>query len=625
MTQILPTSVGVVHTQLMHFDEPLLLESGQVLSQYDLAIQTYGTLNIDRSNAVLICHALNASHHVAGISAENPDEIGWWDNMVGPGKPVDTRIFFVIGVNNLGSCFGSTGPASIRPETGKPWGAAFPVLTVEDWVHAQGRVADRLNVARFAAVMGGSLGGMQAMSWATTCPERVAHCVVIASTPKLSAQNIGFNEVARRAIITDPAFHGGDYYAHNTVPERGLSVARMIGHITYLSDDDMAEKFGRTRRQSEASDAYDYGYGVEFEVESYLRYQGEKFSRYFDANTYLLITRALDYFDPARHTGGNLALALAPASASFLLVSFATDWRFPPSRSREIVEALVKNETPVTYAEIDAPHGHDAFLLDDSRYHGLMYRYFENIAKSLTLDAVAKELPADSTETRSSELSAEQHQTTVSDTNLPIQKYIDEAKTSEPLVRLDLLKIAEWIPAASRVLDLGCGDGALLEYLSHHKNVRSVGVELSDDRVQLCVAKDVQVVQQNLENGLALFDDQRFDTAVLSQTLQSMRHTEHILREMVRVAKVGVVSFPNFGYWPHGWSLLKGRMPVTGQMPYAWYDTPNIHLCTLKDFEDLCRKLGLRIIDRVTYSPHGEVSWLAGWRSTLALYRFTFD
>lgn len=599
MTQMLPKSVGVVHTQFMHFDEPLLLESNQVLSQYDLAIQTYGTLNADRSNAVLICHALNASHHVAGVSADNSDEIGWWDNMVGPGKPVDTRTFFVIGVNNLGSCFGSTGPASIRPETGKPWGAAFPVLTVEDWVRAQARVADRLGVARFAAVMGGSLGGMQAMSWAITCPERVAHCVVVASTPKLSAQNIGFNEVARRAIITDPDFHGGDYYAHNTVPERGLSVARMIGHITYLSDDDMAEKFGRTRRQSEASAAYDYGYGVEFEVESYLRYQGEKFSRYFDANTYLLITRALDYFDPARHTGGDLALALAPARASFLLVSFATDWRFPPSRSREIVEALVKNETPVTYAEIDAPHGHDAFLLDDSRYHGVMYRYFENIAKSLLLDQTDKQSVAPA-------LSL-------------------EAKASEFSSRLDLLKIAQWIPPSTRVLDLGCGDGALLEYLSKHQNVRSVGVELSDDRVQLCVAKDVQVVQQNLENGLALFDDQRFDTAVLSQTLQSMRHTEHILREMVRVAKVGVVSFPNFGYWPHGWSLLKGRMPVTGQMPYAWYDTPNIHLCTLKDFEDLCHKLGLRIIDRVTYGPDGEVSWLAGWRSTLALYRFTLD
>lgn len=376
-------SVGVVHTQYMHFDEPLPLVSGQTLAAYDLAIETYGTLNSQASNAVLICHALNASHHVAGVTADNPDDIGWWDNMVGPGKPVDTNVFFVIGINNPGSCFGSTGPASIRPDTGKPWGAAFPVLTVEDWVQAQARVADRLGVKRFAAVMGGSLGGMQALSWAMTLPERVAHCVVVASTPRLSAQNIAFNEVARRAIITDPEFHGGDYYARGVVPGNGLSVARMVGHITYLSDDDMAEKFGRTQRAPAAGGAYHYGYGVEFEVESYLRYQGEKFSKYFDANTYLLITRALDYFDPARETGGDLARALKPATADFLLVSFTTDWRFAPARSREIVRALLQNGQPATYAEIDAPHGHDAFLLDDARYHGVMRAYFSRIATGL--------------------------------------------------------------------------------------------------------------------------------------------------------------------------------------------------------------------------------------------------
>ena len=381
---VAPGSVGVVHTQYMHCDEPRPLVSGQTLEAYDLAVETYGTLNAQASNAVLICHALNASHHVAGVAADNPDDIGWWDNMVGPGKPVDTDIFFVIGINNPGSCFGSTGPASIRPETGKPWGAAFPVLTVEDWVQAQARVADRLGVKTFAAVMGGSLGGMQALSWAMTLPERVAHCVVVASTPRLSAQNIAFNEVARRAIITDPEFHGGDYYAHGVVPRNGLSVARMVGHITYLSDDDMAEKFGRTQRAPAAGGAYHYGYGVEFEVESYLRYQGEKFSKYFDANTYLLITRALDYFDPAREAEGDLARALQPAVADFLLVSFTTDWRFSPARSREIVRALLQNGQPATYAEIDAPHGHDAFLLDDARYHGVMRAYFSRIAAGLT-------------------------------------------------------------------------------------------------------------------------------------------------------------------------------------------------------------------------------------------------
>ncbi|WP_345251410.1 homoserine O-succinyltransferase MetX [Pigmentiphaga soli] len=382
-----PDSVGVVSPRSITFSEPLQLASGAAFGPYSLTVETYGTLNAARSNAVLVCHALNASHHVAGISAQDPSDVGWWDNMVGPGKPVDTNRFFVIGINNLGSCFGSTGPASIDPATGRPYGASFPVVTVEDWVNAQARVADMLGIERFAAVMGGSLGGMQALSWAIAYPERVAHCVVIASTPRLSAQNIAFNEVARRAIITDPEFHGGDFYAHGAIPRRGLAVARMIGHITYLSGDDMAEKFGRAQRAPAADGAFRYGYDVEFEVESYLRYQGEKFSRYFDANTYLLITRALDYFDPAKSTGGDLARALAPVQAEFLLTSFTTDWRFPPSCSREIVQALLRNGRPVTYAEIDAPHGHDAFLLDDRRYHAVVRAYYDRIAGQLGLGA----------------------------------------------------------------------------------------------------------------------------------------------------------------------------------------------------------------------------------------------
>ena len=378
-------SVGFVTPQYIGFNEPLELTSGQILPQYELAVETYGELNAERNNAVLICHALNASHHVAGMAADNPRDIGWWDNMVGPGKAVDTDRYFVIGVNNIGSCFGSTGPASINPATGKPWGAAFPVLTVEDWVRAQARLADYFGIQCFAAVMGGSLGGMQALSWSITCPERVRHCIVIASTPRLSAQNIGFNEVARRSIISDPGFHGGDYYEQGVVPAHGLSVARMIGHITYLSDETMAERFGRQQREPGQGGEFHYGYDVEFEVESYLRYQGEKFSRYFDANTYLLITRALDYFDPSRNHGGDLARALEPATAGFLLVSFTTDWRFSPERSREIVKALLKNQRAVTYAEIDAPHGHDAFLLDDTRYHAVVQGYFDRIAASLGL------------------------------------------------------------------------------------------------------------------------------------------------------------------------------------------------------------------------------------------------
>jgi homoserine O-acetyltransferase len=372
-------SIGTVTPQSMHFSEPLPLQSGAALADYTLVYETYGTLNADRSNAVLVCHALNASHHVAGSYEGKPKSEGWWNNMVGPGKPLDTDRFFVIGVNNLGSCFGSTGPMHNNPATGKPYGASFPVVTVEDWVHAQARLADRLGIQKFAAVMGGSLGGMQALAWSMLYPNRIAHSLVIASTPKLSAQNIAFNDVARQAILTDPDYHDGDFYAHGVVPKRGLRVARMIGHITYLSDDDMAEKFGRDLRNAD----YQFGYGVDFEIESYLRYQGDKFSEYFDANTYLLITKALDYFDPARTHDGDLDAALAKTQAEFLVVSFTTDWRFAPDRSREIVQALVNNQRRVTYAEIDAPHGHDAFLLDDARYMNVVRAYYDKVWRQL--------------------------------------------------------------------------------------------------------------------------------------------------------------------------------------------------------------------------------------------------
>jgi homoserine O-acetyltransferase len=352
----------------MAFHEPLALKSGALMPAYTLRYETYGELNATRSNAILVCHALNASHHVAGWYEGDERNVGWWDNLIGPGKPVDTEQFFVVGVNNLGGCHGSTGPASVNPATGRPWGASFPVVTVEDWVEAQARLATRLGIERFAAVIGGSLGGMQALQWAVAHPGRVGLSIVVAAAPKLSAQNIAFNEVARQAITTDPDFHGGDYYAHGVVPRRGLRLARMLGHITYLSDDAMAEKFGRELREGKLK----FGFDVDFQIESYLRHQGDKFSGYFDANTYLRITKALDYFDPALAHGGNLAAALAGARARFLVVSFTSDWRFSPARSREIVKALLDTRREVTYAEIDAPHGHDAFLMDDARYHALI-------------------------------------------------------------------------------------------------------------------------------------------------------------------------------------------------------------------------------------------------------------
>jgi homoserine O-acetyltransferase/O-succinyltransferase len=368
-------SVGLVSPQLLHFDEPIALRSGVKLEVYDVAYETYGKLNAAGNNAILVCHALNASHHVAGTYGADPEDIGWWDNLIGPGKPVDTNRFFVVGVNNLGGCHGSTGPASVNPATGRRWGGDFPVVTVEDWVEAQARLATRLGIEQFAATMGGSLGAMQALQWTISQPQRVRNALVIAAAPKLSAQNIAFNEVARQAITTDPDFYDGHFYERGVVPRRGLRIARMIGHITYLSDDAMAEKFGRVLREG----VLKFNFDVEFQIESYLRYQADKFAERFDANTYLRITKALDYFDPAASFGGNLSAALAAASADFLVASFTSDWRFSPVRSREIVKALVDNRLNVSYAEIDAPHGHDAFLMDDRRYHDLIRAYLDNV------------------------------------------------------------------------------------------------------------------------------------------------------------------------------------------------------------------------------------------------------
>lgn len=373
-------SIGIVTPQKWSFDSPLTLQNGCVLPQFELMIETYGTLNANKSNAVLICHALSGNHHVAGYHSKNDKHPGWWDNMIGPGKPVDTNRFFVVGLNNLGGCHGSTGPLSINPDTGKAYGADFPMVTVKDWVESQSMLADRFGIDKWAAVMGGSLGGMQALQWAIDKPQRLRHALIIASAPRLSTQNIAFNDVARQAILTDPDFCQGQYAQQQKIPRRGLRIARMMGHITYLAEDGLGKKFGRQMRQPN----YQYDYNVEFEVESYLRYQGDKFAEVFDANSYLLMTKALDYFDPARDYDGNLVAAVSAIQARILIASFSSDWRFSPRRSQELLDALVAANKPVQYIALKSAHGHDAFLMEDADYQAAIRIYFNNIATELT-------------------------------------------------------------------------------------------------------------------------------------------------------------------------------------------------------------------------------------------------
>lgn len=370
-------SVGLVTPQHKHFAEPIELVCGKTLPEFDLVYETYGELNTERSNAILICHALSGDHHAAGYHSMEDRKPGWWENCIGPGKPFDTDRFFIVCPNNLGGCKGSTGPNTTNPATHKFYGPDFPIVTVKDWVLSQQLLAQSLGIEQWAAIIGGSLGGMQVLQWAIDFPDALRHALVIAAAPRLSAQNIGFNEVARQAILSDPDYHGGHYYERNVVPRRGLMLARMLGHITYLSDDAMRAQFGRELRSGHIS----YDFDVQFQVESYLRYQGQSFVERFDANTYLLMTKALDYFDPAADFDHNLAAAFAGVKAKFLVASFTSDWRFSPARSREIVKALIDAKKEVSYAEIESSEGHDAFLLPDTYYMEVLNAYMDRVAK----------------------------------------------------------------------------------------------------------------------------------------------------------------------------------------------------------------------------------------------------
>jgi homoserine O-acetyltransferase len=608
-------SVGLVTPQKIAIERPLLLDCGRELPRHDLMIETYGTLNAQRSNAVLICHALSGDHHAAGYHSPGDRKPGWWDACIGPGKPIDTNRFHVVALNNLGGCRGSTGPNTENPETGQPWGPDFPIVTVRDWTRSQALLADALGIDCWAAVIGGSLGGMQVLQWAIDYPTRLRHALVIAAAPRVSAQNIAFNEIARQAILSDPDFHGGRYYEHGVKPERGLKLARMLGHITYLSDEAMRARFGRLLRDGDGQ--FNFNYDVEFEVESYLRHQGQSFVSRFDANTYLLMTKALDYFDPAREFQDDLAAALRHATAKFLVVAFSSDWRFSPQRSREIVKALVDAGRDVDYALIESALGHDDFLLPVPAYLRVLHNYLSRVADEV---GGGRSSPAPAPPQPPRAPAPASPAPAAASSGGAARRRRESAE-----LRADLVRITDWIKPGSSILDLGCGDGALLDALARTRNVRGYGLEIDTDNVAACVDRGINVIQADVDEGLAEFANASFDYVVMTQALQALERPDLVVDEMLRVGREVIVTFPNFGHWRVRVALARGRMPLTPALPGQWYDTSNIHLCTLADFEALCREHGWQVLERALLDRRHQmgpaIAWLPNLFCEIAMYK----
>lgn len=565
-------SVGIVPTRrvrVVEQDSPLELKSGKTLAPVDVAYETYGRLNDKRDNAVLICHALSGDAHAAGYHSKTDRKAGWWDSMIGPGKAIDTDKYYVICSNFLGGCSGTTGPSSENPATGKPYGLDFPIITIADMVHVQKLLLDKLGIEQLLGVIGGSMGGMQALQWAIEYPDMVRATLPVATCASLSAQAIAFDAVGRNAILADPHFTEGSYIANNG-PDRGLAIARMIGHITYLSEKGMREKFGRELRKAEA---YSYDFDSEFSVETYLDYQGRRFIERFDANSYLYITKAMDYFDLKRDYG-SLEQAFAKVSSRFLITSFTSDWLFPPERSEDMVNALTACQKDVSFCNLDSPFGHDSFLLETERLGAFVGGFLEATHRG-TIDVEIKQGEA----------------------------AVDYSKFSRfehaHRARVDHELIESLIKPGSRVLDVGCGDGELLAVLYSNKDAHGEGIELQEDMVLSCVRRGIGAMQYDIERGLASYRDNAFDYVVLSQTVQTIFDLESVFEELLRVGKKMIVSFPNFGHWRSRIQLLAGRAPVTKLLPFEWYNTPNIHVLTLKDFDDFCLKQGVRVEKRM--------------------------
>ncbi|MBV8898147.1 MAG: homoserine O-acetyltransferase [Acidobacteriaceae bacterium] len=540
----------LVDTQSVTFPA-LPLDCGVTLLNVDVAYETYGTLNAERTNAVLVLHAFSGDAHAAGVSRET-GQPGWWSQMIGPGLAFDTDRYFVISSNVLGGCRGTTGPGSIDPSIGEPYAMRFPVITIGDMVRLQKLLIDHLGITRLLAVSGGSMGGMQALEWAVAYPDSVAAVIPIAATSRHSAQQIAFNEVGRQAIMADPDWNEGNYYGAKA-PARGLAIARMVGHITYMSDASMRQKFGRRLRDK---DAFGFDFSVDFEVESYLRYRGSQFVNRFDANSYLYITKAMDYFDlSAGHA--SLAAGFDGARSRFLVLSFTSDWLYPTYQSLETVSALRSRGLDVAFSELSSTYGHDAFLVETKDQSEMVSGFLASVLRDISSAAKSR----------------------------------GPSQTAQEIIdRADFNMIGEMIEPGTRVLDLGCGGGELLAWLREHKQVAGQGVEIDPNNVRRAIARGVSVYQSDIEQGLADYPDQSFDFAILSQTLQEMRFPLRVLREMLRVGRHAIVAFPNFGHWStrlaHAFS---GRSPKTRLFPYDWYESPNIHFLTVHDFVSLCR------------------------------------
>lgn len=580
-----PGSVGIVETKYFTFAEPpneLLLDCGRKLGPITIAYETYGEPNADQSNVVLVVHALSGDAHVAGYHSADDKKPGWWDRMVGPGKGLDTNKYFVICSNVIGGCKGSTGPSAIDPSTGKPYGMSFPIITIADMVRAQKCLIDHLGIKKLVTVIGGSMGGMQVLEWATRYPEMLKSSIVIATTHRSGAQEIAFNAVGRHAILADELFREGDYYDEEH-PAKGLAIARMLAHITYLSQQSMHAKFGRSLRER---DRYGYDFDSEFAVETYLDYQGEQFVNRFDANSYLYITKAIDYFDLAA-TYGSLSEAMERVQSPVLVLSYSSDWLYPPRMSEEIVYALTRLQKDVSYANIQSDYGHDAFLLEVEVMERVIRGFLDRVSEPSRICRKTKACAC--------------AQKSTTDPVPAFRSTIYDGR------RIDYDRIVDLIEPASRVLDVGCGDGSLLCRLLREKGVSGTGIELAQENVMSCMECGVSVIQADVDSGLGGLPDHGYDYVILSMTLQVVQHPEVAIREMLRVGRKCIVSFPNFGFWKvRAKTFLLGRAPVTRNLPYAWHMTPNRHVLSIKDFRVFCETHGARILTEIPISSHGR-------------------